>query len=197
MSGFIKIRGHFKDEICWQKGTNSYNVFIHALVQGMLKYVIGNCIPIYQRICFSLSLTDNTVQNLLSEVMWTRQGQRFWPLCKLAIVHECHYNMYAQLFLVSVLFEDWRFQKEFFNQCAGLCLLWMCNCWWFDISLCTMIHMFMLGFTGGLWSISLLLFSNFIHHLTFYIDLLAFFSVFVCMLNSSHSTNVFIVPFKS
>jgi hypothetical protein len=34
--------------------------FMH-FVQGMLKYVIGNSIPIYQHVCFSFSLTDNTV----------------------------------------------------------------------------------------------------------------------------------------
>jgi hypothetical protein len=48
-----------------------------SFMQGMLKYVIGNSIPGYQRVCFSFSLTGNTVRNLLSEVMWTRQGRRF------------------------------------------------------------------------------------------------------------------------
>ena len=79
--------------------------FMH-FVQGMLKCIIGDSIPIYHHVCFSFSLTDNTVRNLLSEVMWTRQGQRFCPLYKLAIVHKCLYNMYALLFLVSVLFDD-------------------------------------------------------------------------------------------
>jgi hypothetical protein len=50
--------------------------FMH-FVQGMLRYVIGNGIPVYQHVCFSFSLADNTVRNLLSDVIWTRQGQRF------------------------------------------------------------------------------------------------------------------------
>lgn len=132
---------------------------------------------------------------MLSEVMWTRQGRRL--LCKLAIVCKCLYNMYALLFLVSVLFDDWRIQKEFFNQCAVLCVLWMCNCWWFDTSFCRMIHMFMLGFIGFCEVFLYYCLQFYVSFVTFYIDLLAFFSVFLCMLNSSHSTSVFIMPFKS
>ena len=120
-----------------------------------------------------------------------------FDLCKLAILHKCLYNMYALLFLVSVLFDDWRFQKEFFNQCAVLCLLWMSNCWWFDISFCRMIHMFMLGFIVVSKVFLYYCLQFYASSVTFYIDLLAFFSVFLCMLNSSHSSNVFIMPFKS
>jgi len=47
--------------------------FMHFML-GMLKYVIGNSIPVYQHICVSFSLTDNTLRKILSEVMWTRQG---------------------------------------------------------------------------------------------------------------------------
>jgi hypothetical protein len=142
-------------------------------------------------------LADNTVRNLLSDVIWTRQGQRFWPLCKLAIVHKCLYNMYALLFLVSVLFNDWRIQKEFLNQCAVLCFLWMCNCWWFETSFCRVIHMFMLGFIGVLEVFLLYCLQFYASSVTYYIDLLAVFSVFPRMLNSSRSTNVFIMSFKS
>lgn len=64
-----------------------------------------------------------------------------------SIVHKCLYSMYTLLFLVSVLFGDWRIQKAFLHQCAVQCLLWMCNCWWFDTYFWRMIHTYMLGFT--------------------------------------------------
>jgi len=60
-----------------------------------------------------------------------------------------------------------------------------------------MIHMFMLGFIVVSKVFLYYYLQFYASSVTFYIDLLAFFSVFLCMLNSSHSSNVFIMPFKS
>jgi hypothetical protein len=59
-----------------------------------------------------------------------------------------------------------------------------------------MIDTYMLGFTG-VYEVFLYYCLHFYASVTFYIDLLAFFNVFLYMLNSCYSTTVFIMPFKS
>jgi len=60
-----------------------------------------------------------------------------------------------------------------------------------------MIHTFMLVFIGVCEVFLYYCLQFYASSVTFYVNLLAFFSVFLCLLDSFHSTNVFIVPFKS